>query len=311
MEPASEQMSYREAVEFISSLQSKGWRLGLDRMQEFARRIGVSDALGAPGGPQFIHVAGTNGKGSVTAFLQHMLMAGDWRTGAFFSPYVYNLRERIQFADNLIPEEALVKLTSQLKPLALAMEATELGGPTEFEFKLGLGLLYWKLLECQWVALEVGLGGRLDATNIVSPRCSVIVSIGLDHTQILGSTYARIAREKAGIIKPGVPVVVGELPPEAMDVVQGVAGELESPLLRFGHEFILQSANGAHRVSTARGVYDELRCPLIGLYMPHNMAVAIAALEASGAIRPDTGVSDVAAGVSDVAAGVAATKIPG
>ncbi|MFY9233294.1 MAG: folylpolyglutamate synthase/dihydrofolate synthase family protein [Fimbriimonadaceae bacterium] len=283
-------MSYKEALAYIAGLSPRGWRLGLDRMSEFARRVGLEDSLGQPGGPQFIHVAGTNGKGSVTAFVQSILTAAGYRTGGFFSPYVYDPRERVQYRCELIPEEDFAAITERLIPIADSLADTELGEVTEFEFKTALGLEYWKQMECQWVALEVGLGGRLDSTNIVTPRCSVITSISLDHTAILGSSLAAIAREKAGIIKPGVPVVVGDLPEEAMCVVEQKADEQGSSLWRLGKAF-----------ATADTKPWGLEAPLPGRRMAQNIFLSMAAIPAAG----------IKISFHDIQKGVASTLLPG
>lgn len=290
-------MTFDEAVARVSSLQNRGWRLGLDRMTEFLRRAGLEDRLG-PTSPAFVHVTGTNGKGSVTATVQSLLMAQGWRTGATYSPYVYDLRERVQFwapgdgltprpnsPSTLIPHEAFASCVERLWPVAESLEGTEMGGPTEFEFKTAVGFQHWADMDADWVALEVGLGGRLDATNVVDPACSVIVSIGLDHTEILGDTLAAIATEKAGIIKLGRPVVAGNLPAEAMAVVERIAAEREAPLWRYGHEIVLTSGFDGYRVETPAGSIGRLVPGLHGAWQPHNMALAVAAVQAAGAVR--------------------------
>ena len=252
-------------------------------MQEFARRADLLDSLGDLDGPQYIHIAGTNGKGSVTAFLQSLLVESGYRTGAFFSPFVLSPRERVQMGRASIPEADLAELTSILKPIGESLAGTEFGGVTEFEFKTALGFLYWKRRRAEWVALEVGLGGRLDATNIVTPRASIIVSIGLDHTAILGETKAKIAFEKAGIIKAGVPVIVGNLGDEAMEVVISVATEMKAPLWRWNREVRTWpgEAVGKITVETPRHVYKDLRVGIPGTLQDHNLALAVAALDAA------------------------------
>jgi dihydrofolate synthase / folylpolyglutamate synthase len=290
-------MTYDEAVARVSSLQNRGWRLGLDRMTELLRRAGLEGRLGLSA-PAFVHVTGTNGKGSVTAFVQSLLMAQGWRTGATYSPYVFDLRERVQFwgpsdgptprpssASTLIGHEAFASCVERLWPVAEELDATDFGGPTEFEFKTAVGFRHWADMDADWVALEVGLGGRLDATNVVDPACSAIVSIGLDHTEILGDTLAAIAAEKAGIIKPGRPVVAGDLPPEALAVVEQIALEREAPLWRYGHEIVLTSGFDGYRVETPAGSFGRLAPGLRGAWQPHNMAVAVAAVQAAGAVR--------------------------
>lgn len=276
-------MTYEEALAYIASLEARGWRLGLDRMEEFARRLGLAGSLGEPGGPQFIHVAGTNGKGSVTAYLQSMLVESGYSTGSFFSPYVYDPRERIQIGRRLIPKRIFALLTEWIQPLADSLSETKYEGVTEFEFKTAMAFQFWKEMECDWVALEVGLGGRLDATNIVTPRCSVIVSIGMDHTHILGDSLEKIAAEKGGIIKPGVPVVLGEMPNSASEVLLGIAAERGCEAWSFGKEIHLDSKPDGCVVSTPVGSHGGLVPGISGIMQPHNLALAVAAMSLSGA----------------------------
>jgi dihydrofolate synthase/folylpolyglutamate synthase len=287
-------LSFEEAVRRLGEFRSRGWRFGTDRMEEFLRRLGLEDKLGSPGGPQYIHVAGTNGKGSVVALLQSMLHEQGYRVGATYSPYVYDVRERVQFGRGLISEEDFARLTERLLEVGDTMDGTELGGPTEFEMKTALGFLYWAEKECDWVALEVGLGGRLDATNVVNPACSVIVSIGLDHTKILGSSFGEIAREKAGIIKPGRPVVVGAVAEEARAAIASVAVENGSPLWLFGRDVTWE--DGTVQTPTAR--YEGLKPGLFGRIQGHNLAVAVAAMDAAGAIKDKSKLAEGAARAS-------------
>ncbi len=275
-------LSYLDAVAAIAALEPRGWRLGLDRMQELCRRASLTDALGALGGPQFIHVAGTNGKGSTTAYLQSVLTEAGLHTGAFFSPYVVDYRERIQLGREMISEADLADTASRLFPVAESLSATELGGVTKFEFETGLGLLFWKEHRCEWVALEVGLGGRLDATNVVTPRSAIVVSVGLDHVGVLGDTVEKIAAEKAGIVKAGVPVVVGCLPPEALKVVERHAELVGAPMWRYGKEIQVERSGDSFSVQSPGRRYPGLVSSLEGLMQPHNAALAIAALEAAG-----------------------------
>lgn len=283
-------LSFPEAVDLVSSLENRGWRLGLDRMHEFVRRLEIAHW------PKFVHITGTNGKGSVTAFSQSLLQEQGWRTGAYFSPYVYSIRERIQFDPGqskgsgrkrgaLIDAQEFAALVERVWPIAASLEGTEFDGPTEFEFKTALGFQHWSDKNADFAALEVGLGGRLDATNVIVPECSIITSIGLDHTQILGSTHAEIAIEKAGIIKPGKPVVVGDVPEEAWHAIETIAKVNESRVLRYGRDFVLSTGFDGFRVSTPGASYERLTPGISGAAQPHNMAVAIAAVEAAGGIR--------------------------
>lgn len=185
------------------------------------------DRLGNPHeGVKAFHVAGTNGKGSVTGMIAKCLSAAGKKTGAFFSPYVYDFRERIQIDGEMIARADVASLTQRIKPIAEDLSFEEVGGPTEFEFKTAMAFLYWKERGCEVVAVEVGLGGRLDATNVINePLCAVITEIGLDHQAYLGDTLEKIAFEKAGILKRGRPVVTGVTDDGAFAVIRAVAEE--------------------------------------------------------------------------------------
>lgn len=281
-------MTYSEALEYIASLAPRGWRMGLDRMQEFARRADIM----VSGGPKYVHVAGTNGKGSVTAYLQGLFEAHGYRTGAFFSPYVYEPRERIQFGHQMISEDDFARLTTELSPIAESLSDTEFGGITEFEFKAAVGFRYFQEMSCQFVALEVGLGGRLDATNIVETEAGVIVSIGHDHMNILGHSLREIAHEKAGIIK-GQPMVIGELPKEAAAEVNSEGERAGSIMSTFGRNFWLKDCEwggeSGMAVITPLQEYPWIKPGIVGVRQLHNAALAIRAAEFAthGPLDPD------------------------
>ncbi|MBV6459317.1 MAG: Folylpolyglutamate synthase [Fimbriimonadaceae bacterium] len=250
-------------------------------MEEFIRRAGLESAVDGTG-PKFLHIGGTNGKGSVTAFVQSIAIEHGHRTGAFFSPYVVDLRERVQFGRDLISKVDFARLVEELLPIGDQLAGTHFGGITEFELKTAIGFKYWSEKACEWVALEVGLGGRLDSTNVVTPAASAIVSIGLDHVDILGDTIEKIAEEKAGIIKPDVPIVVGEMPPEALAVIARRAADLDARLLRYGPEFDFWSEPGEGRIITPQ-FYDRVESlGLEGEVQWHNAAVAVMVCEAGG-----------------------------
>lgn len=278
------QLSFEEAVARLGAYQSRGWRLGLDRMQEFLHRLSLDDKLGAPGGPQYIHVAGTNGKGSVCAYLQSLLHEQGFIVGATYSPFVYDVRERVQLGRDLISKNDFARLAETLLVVGETLEGTDFGGPTEFEMKTALGFLYWAEKKADFVALEVGLGGRLDATNVVDPACSVIASIGLDHTEILGGTLALIAREKAGIIKPGRPVIVGEMHNEAREVIEQIAQENDSPVWHFGRDVRWEHDT----VITPTHEYGDLWPGIKGVMQGHNLSLAVAAMEIVGAVKDES-----------------------
>jgi dihydrofolate synthase/folylpolyglutamate synthase len=259
-------LTFAEAEAALAAFQTRGWRLGLDRMQAYLREIGLADYAWGRERPQYFHAAGSNGKGSVTCFLQALLHAHGFKVGACYSPFVHTVRERAQIGLDLISEEEFARLTVRLLEAGKRLEPTEFGGPTEFEMKTALGFLAWAEAGCDAVAVETGLGGRLDATNVLEPAVSLITSISLDHTQHLGETLAEIAGEKAGIIKPGRPVVMGALPPEAAAVIEARAHALDCPIWRLGHEF--ERWDG------------PLAMP--GPWQTGNAAVALAGLHAAG-----------------------------
>lgn len=270
-------MTYEGALDYVSSLQHRGWRLGLDRMERL-----VAD-LGSPHiGPRFFHVAGTNGKGSVTSFIQSILTEMDVNVGGYFSPYVYDFRERIQHRRRWIEKEAFARLTEAAVPAARALEETELGGPTEFEFKTAVGFLYWREKACEAVALEVGLGGRLDATNVVHPAVSILTRIALDHQEHLGDTIPAIAREKAGIIKPGAPVISATGDPEATAVVREVADRFGCPVLELGSGFEPLERDGAWTIRLGNVELRDVLPMAAGRIAATNAAVAVAALDVAG-----------------------------
>lgn len=275
-------MTYEEAVAYLAGLAPRGWRLGLDRMRAFVHRAGLDDTLGGMPSPRYLHVAGTNGKGSVTAYLQSTLHEAGVCVGGYYSPFVYEVRERIQVGRRLIAEGEFADLVEALAPLAETFDGSDYGSISEFEFKTAMGLRFWREQRCAWVALEVGLGGRLDATNIVTPAACAIVSIGYDHTGILGDTLAAIAGEKAGIAKPGVPLVVGKVADEAFRAIEAVAHGVGAPVWRLGRDFRFATGGEATRVEWPGGMVEGIEPGIVGVVQPHNAAVAVATLAASG-----------------------------
>ncbi len=233
---------YAAASAHLYHLKSSGVRFGVDRMARF------SAALGHPERQYpVIHVAGTNGKGSVSAMLESILRAGGKKTGLYTSPHLVKLGERVQVNRRLLSEEEIIAFVNELEPLALALgEAGPDERPSFFEFMTGMAFLQFARHKVDVGIIEVGLGGRLDATNVVQPALSIITSIGFDHMEQLGYTLAEIAREKAGIIKPGRPVVMGRLPAEAETVVRAIATERQAPLYSVREVFGEDTARYPH-----------------------------------------------------------------
>jgi len=216
-------MTYPEAIEYLYSLRLFGMKLGLDNTFRLAAAVGNPHAR-----LRFIHVAGTNGKGSTCAMLESIYRAAGWRVGLFTSPHLVSFAERIQVSRRLISQEDVARLTGEIRA---AIDG--LGGdspPTFFEAVTVMALKYFSEQKCDLVVWETGLGGRLDSTNIVRPLASVITNVQLDHQQWLGNTLPEIAREKAGIIKPGAPVLTATDDPGALSVIAETARQQQAPL---------------------------------------------------------------------------------
>lgn len=219
-------MTFEESLSYINSLLVFGSKPGLERIGAFLEKLGnPQDEL------KFVHIAGTNGKGSTTTMCANALSDAGYKVGLFISPYIHDFRERIQINGEMIKKERLCEITQRLKPIC--DEFIKSGNViTEFEFITALAFIYYKEEKCDIVCLEVGLGGRFDATNVIkTPLVSIITSIGLDHTAILGDSVEKIAYEKCGIIKQGVPVVCyPDQPSGVLGTVIETAAEHQSAL---------------------------------------------------------------------------------
>ena len=221
-------MGYAAAVNYLYGLQKHGIKLGLDNT------ISLLSLLDNPQNYfQSIHIAGTNGKGSTSAVIASILQAAGFRTGLFTSPHLVSFTERIRVNNEEITEREVIELTEEIRS---TIEGSGLN-PTFFEFVTAMGFLYFKRKNIDWAVVETGMGGRLDATNVLLPEASVITSIGYDHREFLGDTLSAIAEEKAGIIKNGVPVITSAQEPSVMDVIKKKADEKESRLFVYGRDF--------------------------------------------------------------------------
>ncbi len=219
---------YIATQDYLFSLKAKGVKFGIDRMRLLVAGIGHPEQA-----TPLIHLAGTNGKGSVAALLESIFSAAGWRTGLYTSPHLVKLGERVQVARQILTEDEIVAYTQELQPVAEAVsrESPDDDHPSFFEFMTAMAFLQFARKRCDIAIIETGLGGRLDATNVVTPEVAVITSIGLDHCDMLGDTLEKIATEKAGIIKAGKPVVIGRLPPEAEAVIRSVAAARGAPVI--------------------------------------------------------------------------------
>lgn len=262
-------ISFQQAVEYLSNLRPLGIRLGLERIQA------LCEALGHPERAfRSVHVTGTNGKGSTCTMIAKILSCSGYRTGLFVSPFVVNVRERIQIDGRFISEHQFSELMSELIPVVEDI-ARRVDHPTEFEVKTILGFLYFARVNVDYAVLEVGMGGRFDSTNVVTPLATAITNVALDHTDRLGNTVEQIAYEKAGIIKPGVPCATGA-EGGALDVIQRQCKLLNAPLLRLGKEILLEEhPSGAFSVTVSRR-YDNLTTAMVGQHQRVNAALAVA-----------------------------------
>lgn len=247
-------MDYGAAVDWVYGTQLFGMKLGLESVGNLLTSLGLP-----AGGQRFVHVAGTNGKGSVCAMADSVLREAGYRVGLFTSPHLVSYRERMLVGGEMAAEETVAAGLSRIRALVADWETH----PTFFEITLALALLVFAEADVEVVVLETGMGGRLDATNVVTPAVSVITPVALDHTQWLGETLQLIAAEKAGIIKQGVPVVSAPQPPEVEGVLEAKAQECGVELLR-----------------VEDGYLGELG--LAGAHQRVNAAVVLAALRAGG-----------------------------
>ena len=263
-------MNYKEALEYIDGVSWLGSRPGLERIGALLHKLGdPQEKL------KFIHVAGTNGKGSCAAMLASVLKAAGYRTGLFTSPYLFRFNERMQCNGEPIEDEALAALVTEIRPLADAME----DHPTEFELMTAVALLWYLREKCDIVVLEVGLGGRLDATNVIpAPEAAVIMNIGLDHTAILGDTAEKIAAEKAGIIKPGCAVALYQQAESVQAVVRAKC-EAEGAQLHIADfaQILPEFDSLEGQVFTYKG--EPYAIPLLGEHQLRNAAVVLEVVE--------------------------------
>jgi len=274
-------MNYQEAWAFLDNLQFFKIKLGLESMSQFL------DSVGNPHrGLRFVHVAGTNGKGSVSTTLRTILTRAGYKVGLYTSPHLSCVRERFRIDDRFISEEAFARQASAIR------EALGERQITYFEFATALALLWFAEEQVDVAILEVGMGGRLDATNVITPLVSVITNVSMDHEQYLGDTLAAVVFEKAGVIKPGIPVVAGVSADDSLAVVTEVCEERKSPLFLLGREFeAIRGPEGSWKYSGINDSHSlaDLHCRLKGGYQIGNAALALAALETISVTLPVSG----------------------
>ncbi|HVJ68898.1 MAG TPA: folylpolyglutamate synthase/dihydrofolate synthase family protein, partial [Caulifigura sp.] len=283
---------YRAAMDFIFQ------RLNYERVSHdsynvedfrLARMTRLLELLGNPQEKLLVaHVAGTKGKGSTSAMLASILQAGNIRTGLFTSPHIMRFEERMTVNGAEPTPSQIVSLVDSLRPAVETLVREMPPGPTFFEVTTALAWLHFLEQKCEVAIMEVGLGGRLDSTNVCKPHCCIITSISRDHMRLLGDTLPQIAAEKAGIIKHDVPVVTGVDQTEVLAVIEDFARRAEAPLYRLGQEIRYEikgtvESEGLPRyrvdVETPRQRYQDLICPLPGPHQCRNLALAVAAFD--------------------------------
>jgi dihydrofolate synthase/folylpolyglutamate synthase len=272
--------SYDEALQWIHSRLKLGIKPGLRRMEWMMERLGHPERK-----IRAIHIGGTNGKGSTVSYLRYILQEAGYEVGTFTSPYIEQFNERISINGVPISNDEMTTLANKIKPLVDELEHTELGSPTEFEVITAMSLYYFGSIHpVDFVVYEVGLGGRFDSTNIIHPILSIITTIGLDHTAILGDTIEQIAFEKAGIIKSGVPVITGVNQQEAIKVIEKTAREMKASVYLLDRDFQLlynqSTAEGeTFTYFSDRNKFENLSITMKGSHQVLNASIAVRAAE--------------------------------
>lgn len=286
-------MTYEEALSYVHSLKRFGAEPGLSRMRLLMERLGDPQKT-----LSFLHIAGTNGKGSCTAMTAAVLHSAGYRTGMYISPYVVEFRERFQINGEWIPKEDFVRLVEWVRKEVLALEGEGLL-ITEFEFNTALAFLWFAEERCDVVVLEVGLGGRFDATNVIPcPLVSVIMAISLDHTAILGGTVEKIAFEKAGIIKGGKTVLYPLQDPETVAVIMEKCAETGSTLL-FPNAASVEILSSGAEGSVFRWNGQEYCLGLAGRHQVYNAVTVLEALRAISGQFP-VSLRDIRKGLAEI-----------
>ncbi|HIJ78755.1 MAG TPA: bifunctional folylpolyglutamate synthase/dihydrofolate synthase [Deltaproteobacteria bacterium] len=272
-------MNYQQAWTFLDNLQFFKIKLGLDSMNRFLEDVGQPHQ-----DLKFIHVAGTNGKGSMSSTLLSILSKAGYRVGLYTSPHLSSVRERFRINDQFIPEDDFAELATRIRDVLGDRQITY------FEFTTALALLWFARQKVDLVILEVGMGGRLDATNVITPQVGVITNVSMDHEAYLGNTLAAVAGEKAGIIKPGVPIVSGVGADDSLTVVEQTCRDRGAPLYLLGRDFTVEPGDAGSwsylGLTEKFKKINGLRHGLIGRYQRDNGALALAVLEQIAADFP-------------------------
>ena len=261
-------MNANEAIEYIHSVSWKGSVLGLDRTRTLLKLMGNPEKK-----LKYVHIAGTNGKGSTAAMTASILQKAGYRTGLYTSHYIYRFHERMQVDGQEISDEDLVAATEFVRPLAESME----DHPTEFELVSCIAFQYFAMKKCDIVVLEVGMGGAMDSTNVIAaPEVAVITNIGLDHTEVLGDTVEKIAATKAGIFKENGHAVIYRGKPSVEKVLEDICRERHLSLRKADFEHLKRNSHSLEGQTFDCGERKDLYLPLLGDHQLHNAAVVLA-----------------------------------
>lgn len=263
-------LSYQESLKYLYGLQKHGIKLGLNSTANILNRVGNPHQK-----LRCIHIAGTNGKGSTAAMLASILGEHGFRVGLYTSPHLVRFTERFRINDEEAPVARILDVFDRIQETLNGREP-----PTFFEMVTAMGFLYFAEEAVDWAVIEVGMGGRLDATNVISPKVSIITNISMDHQEYLGNTLSAIAREKAGIIKRNVPVVTGAAQPSVKGILKATCFQHRVPLYSLKTDFrVRRNPNGSFNYRGLRSQLPSLFLNLKGVHQINNAAVALAALE--------------------------------
>lgn len=276
----TEAAEYTAALRFLEEQTKFGVNLGLQRIKRLLALMDDPERAGV----KYLHIGGTNGKGSVSVMLAGILQAAEYKCGLFTSPHLHSYRERYRINGALISKAEVVRQVARIKPLLAAMQAEGAEAPTEFEVSTAMALRYFTESRADYAVIEVGLGGEIDSTNVITPELSVITNVAMDHLEYLGNTLAEIAAVKAGIIKPGKPCFTAAEDEQVLQVITDKAESVGAPLYVLGRDFMIENAardaggQSFDFIDKRRG--DKLAglwLNLLGEHQLKNAALAVAA----------------------------------
>lgn len=273
------EQKYQASLDYLVNLTTFGMNFGLDRIRELLKRLGSPEKK-----LRVVHVGGTNGKGSTTVMIARILREAGYKVGVFTSPHLHDYRERMTINGQMIPKETMIQIIDDLRPQLEAMVAEGFEHPTEFEVSTALALLYFAQEEIDYALIEVGLGGAIDSTNVVTPLISVITNVAMDHMDYLGPDLVSIANVKAGIIKPESLVVTAAQNPDVIQVLRNTAQANSVPLYLVGEDVNWESIWSGELEQEfdlvgLHSTYYKLRLHLIGLHQLRNAATAVTVCE--------------------------------